>query len=205
MYDELSDSELVGRFRQCQEEEKKNILLTLYERYKFLVLKVCYHYLEDYDTANDVFHDVFIRVIEHVETINNPPLLKSWIMTITRNLCVDQLRKTSSLKGQMPLEVQIEVSVDERVEDRFVAELDKQKILTHLSACILRLDAFQLRVLRLRWQGLKGAQIVRILKTEKSELRRSYDRIKRILEACMQTKGLNISIEQIISLGEIDE
>jgi hypothetical protein len=57
----------------------------------------------------------------------------------------------------------------------------------------------------LRWQRLKGAQIVRILKTEKSELRRSYDRIKRILEACMQTKGLNISIEQIISLGEIDE
>jgi RNA polymerase sigma-70 factor, ECF subfamily len=205
MYEDLSDSEIITKLHRSREEEKQEIFLTLYDRYKHLVLKSCYYYLTDYDAANDAFHDVFVKVIEKVETLKNPAVFKSWLMTITRNLCVDQLRKTSYLTGQKPLTTEIEVYSEERTEDRLVAELDRQKILTHLTSCIQNLDSFQLNVFRLRWQGLKSAQILKITKAEKTDLRRSYDKIKSILETCMGRKGFKISIEQIISLGEIDE
>jgi RNA polymerase sigma-70 factor (ECF subfamily) len=205
MIRELSDTDLVARLRQTNADGKQEILLLLYDRYKSLVLKVCYHYLRDYEQANDVFHDVFVKVIEKAETLNNPAVFKSWLMTITRNLCVDVLRKSSYLKGQVPLDPQIEVSSDDREEIRLIAELDKQKLIGQLSECIRRLDTFQMSVFKLRWKGLKSAQIQKMVQTDDKELRRAYDKIKNTLEPCMKRKGFIVSIDQIISLGEIDE
>jgi len=52
---------------------------------------------------------------------------------------------------------------------------------------------------------MRAAEILKIVGLNKSELRRSYDRLKNLLEVCMKRKGLTISIDQIISLGELDE
>jgi RNA polymerase sigma-70 factor (ECF subfamily) len=201
---EKSDSDLVRTLATCSDEERKLILLTLYERYKLLVLKICYHYLADYDQANDVFHDIFIKVIENAENLKNPSVFKSWLLTITRNLCVDRLRKTSLLKEQEPLTAQVEVISGSRTEDRYIAEMDRQKILVHLSGCIKGLTESNQTILKLRWRGLKAGQILKILKIEKAELRRSYDSIKKDLETCMERKGHEITIDQIISLGELE-
>lgn len=205
MYENSSDSDLVRKLHQCTEEEKNEILLTLYERYKLLVLKICYHYLADYDQANDVFHDVFIKVIENAPKLQNPAVFKSWLLTIAKNRCVDHLRKTSLLKDQEPLTMQIEVIGESRTEDRYVAQIDKQKILGYLTVCIQNLDETPRTILKLRWQGLKAGQISKIISMDRVQLRRSYDRIKRTLESCMENKGIQISIDQIVSLGELDE
>jgi RNA polymerase sigma-70 factor (ECF subfamily) len=205
MYKDLSDSQLLTRFRESTDQARGEILLAFYERYKNLVLKVCYHYLGDYDQANDVFHDAFTKVLEKVETIPQLNNFKSWLLTITRNLCVDRLRHASYLKGQEGDSALIEVSCENRVEARYVAEMDRQKILGHLVSCVQNLAASDLRIFKLRWRGLRAAQILKIVESNKAELRRSYDRIKNLLEVCMKKKGLTISIDQIISLGELDE
>src|SRR5688572_13169557 len=108
MHDTQSDSDLVTKLRVCSDKEKQDILLVLYERYKLLILKICFHYLADYEQANDVFHDVFVKVIENAEKLKNPSVFKSWLLTITRNICVDRLRKTSLLKDQEPLTTRME-------------------------------------------------------------------------------------------------
>lgn len=205
MYQELSDAELLNRLHLSNDLQKREIYQTLYERYKNLVLKVCYFHLADYDQANDVFHDIFIKVIESAQTITNPALFKSWLMTISRNLCVDRLRRSSYLKGGEPLSDEIEVTSDERIEDKYVAELDRQKILDHLTKCVHNLDPMHLQIFKLRWKGMRAAEISKLLKTDKASLRRAYDKIKVLLEGCMQSKGLKISIERIILLGELDE
>ena len=205
MYENSSDSDLVRKLQHCTEGEKQEILLTLYERYKLLVLKICYHYLADYDQARDTFHDVFIKVIENAPKLQNPSVFKSWLLTIAKNQCVDRLRKTSLLKDQEPLTTRIEVVGEQRTEDRYVAQMDKEKILGYSSSCVNNMDETLRTILKLRWQGLKAAQISKIIKMDRAELRRSYDRIKRALESCMKSKGIPISIDQIVSLGELDE
>lgn len=204
MFEKVADAELLTSLPHSTDVQKKEILLVLYERYKNLVLKVCFYHLADYEAASDVFHDVFIKVIENADSLKNPNLFKSWLMTVTRNLCVDRLRRSSYLKGQEPLSAEIEVSCEERVEDRYIAEMERERILNHLTGCVHKLDPSLLNIFRLRWTGLRAAQILKIVKTDKAELRRSYDRIKSVLEGCMRTKGYKISIEQIIGLGEID-
>ena len=99
----------------------------------------------------------------------------------------------------------IEVSCENRVEARYVAEMDRKKLLGHLVSCIQKLEASDLRIFKLRWRGMRAAEILKIVGLNKSELRRSYDRLKNLLEVCMKRKGLTISIDQIISLGELDE
>lgn len=204
MAKEMSDADLIRRLEDCPEDEKKEVFLTLYDRYKNLVLKVAYHYVKDYDRASDLTHDVFVRVIQSVQRLKDPDLFKSWLMTITRNLCVDSLRKTSYLSGAELLDARVEISGSERVEDALIAGMDHSKILELLKDCIQRLEEFDLTVFKLRWQGMRAAQVCKVLAVDKPQVRRSYDKIKRVLETCMQRKGLQISIDQMISLGEID-
>ena len=204
-HEQVSDSDLLRRLAACGPEEKKEIFFALYERYKSLVLKISYHYLKNYDLAGDLMHDVFVRVIQSAEKIKDPDVFKSWLMTITRNLCVDSLRKTSYLVEENPAAPRIEVVYGERIEEALIAGMDRRRILEQLSACIHRLEAFDLSVFKLRWQGLKAAQVCKVLNADKPEVRRSYDRIKRVLETCMERKGLKISIEQVLILGEIHE
>jgi len=200
---ELSDFELIRELSNCNAEDRNEIYLILYDRYKNLVLKVAYTYLRDYDRAGDLMHDVFVRVIETVGTLRNPHTFKSWIMKITRNLCVDSLRKTSLLTSHVDAE--IEVSCAERFEDCLIAGMEKKRILEPLSDCIGQLEEFDLSVFELRWQGLKSAQLCKIFTKDKQQIRRSYDRIKKVLESCMHKKGFRISIDQIIQMGELDE
>jgi len=205
MYQDHSDAELIEELRTSNEEDKKVIFLTFYDRYKNLVLKISYQLLGDYDMAADVLHDVFVRVIQSVDGLKDGGVFKCWIITITRNRCADLLRRTSYLKNTEPLDPKIEVRFAERTEDIVVASLDRKKILELLSGCIKRLDDFHLNIFKLRWKGLKSAKISGCLGIDKAQLRRSYDRIKNVLEGCMQSKGFAVSIEQIISLGELDE
>jgi RNA polymerase sigma-70 factor (ECF subfamily) len=204
-HNDLSDRQLVTRLANCSDAEKQEILLQLYERYKLLVLKVCYRYASDYDMAADLMHEVFVKVIENAGNIKNPAIFKSWLMTITRNLCVDYLRKTSLLKNQESLTPEIEITCSKYTEDTIIASLGREAVLKQLQGCINHLDAFDQNVLRLRWQGLRAARIQAIVKTDKAQLRRSYDKIKKVLESCMESKGFEISIEQILILGELDE
>src|SRR5580765_8003264 len=102
----VSDFKLISKLQDCTTIEKNEILMTLYERYKNLILKICFHYLKDYDLAQDVFHDAFIKVIENAGKLKNPQVFRSWFVTITRNLCIDRLRRMS-FKDREPVMTQI--------------------------------------------------------------------------------------------------
>jgi len=194
-----TDRALVIKLQNCTAAEKNEILMTLYERYKNLILKICFHYLKDYDLAQDIFHDAFIKVIQNAGSLNNPEVFRSWFVTITRNLCIDRLRKMA-FKDQEPIMARI---VAERVEDLFVAHMEKDRLLVHLSDCVQKLDKSLIKILKLRWQGLKAAEISQALSINKLQLRRSYRQMKSILESAMKEKRINITIDQIIHLGEI--
>jgi RNA polymerase sigma factor (sigma-70 family) len=195
----VTEFKLVSKLQDCTPFEKNEILMTLYERYKNLILKICFHYLKDYDQAQDVFHDAFIKVIENAGKLKNPEVFRSWFVTITRNLCIDRLRRMS-YKDREPVMTEV---VSDRVEDLFVANIEKDRVLFHLSECIHKLDESLLRILKLRWKGLKATEISGVIGINRMEVRRAYRRIKTILESCMEDKGIKITIDQIIHLGEI--
>jgi hypothetical protein len=105
-----------------------------------------------------------------------------------------------SYKDREPVPTRI---VAERVEDLYVASIEKDRVLLHLADCIHKLDESLINILRLRWKGLKAAEISKVLGINKLHLRRSYRRMKSILESAMKERKINITIDQIIHLGQI--
>jgi hypothetical protein len=109
------------------------------------------------------------------------------------------------MKSTVPLTASVELVTGEKSELTFLAEIERKKIVMQLQACIQNLETIHRDVFKLRWQGLRAEQIVKVTKMQKPDLRRCYDKIKANLENCMESKGFKISIDQILYLGEIDE
>jgi RNA polymerase sigma-70 factor (ECF subfamily) len=60
------------------------------------VLSIAYDYVKDYDLAQDVAQEVFIRVWQKADEFKARASLFSWIYRITVNLAIDHLRKSKS-------------------------------------------------------------------------------------------------------------
>ena len=68
----------------------------LVREYGKRVLSIAYDYVKDYDLAQDVAQEVFIRVWQKSGEFKARASLFSWIYRITVNLAIDHLRKSKS-------------------------------------------------------------------------------------------------------------
>lgn len=68
----------------------------LVREYGKRVLSIAYDYVKDYDAAQDVAQEVFIRVWQKGDEFQARASVFSWIYRITVNLAIDYLRKMKS-------------------------------------------------------------------------------------------------------------
>lgn len=86
-----SDEELIAAFQQGQ-IEAFNILVG---RYKNPLLNFVHRYLGDYDQADDVVQETFIRLYQKSASYRPIAKFSTWIYTIATNLAKTQLRDRS--------------------------------------------------------------------------------------------------------------
>jgi RNA polymerase sigma factor (sigma-70 family) len=65
----------------------------LYQRYFSKVYAMSLHYMPDVFRAQDMVQEVFGRVWQHRFELQNIRHFEAWIITITRNLLINELRK----------------------------------------------------------------------------------------------------------------
>lgn len=75
----------------ANKQSKENID-AIVEEYGNSVLRMCYLYLKDYQLAEDVTQETFIKVYEKIDTFRHDASIKTWIMSIAINLCKNQMR-----------------------------------------------------------------------------------------------------------------
>lgn len=56
------------------------------------VLRMAYSYVKDYDTAEDIFQEVFIKVNASLGAFRGESSIKTWLLRITVNACKDYLK-----------------------------------------------------------------------------------------------------------------
>ena len=83
-----SDEELIAAFQQGR-LEAFNLLVG---RYKDQLINFVYRYLGDYDQADDVVQETFIRLYHKKDTYRPIAKFSTWIYTIATNLAKTQLR-----------------------------------------------------------------------------------------------------------------
>jgi RNA polymerase sigma factor (sigma-70 family) len=77
------------------------------ERFAPLVWSVCRRYGLSKADADDVGANVWLRLVERLDTIRDPAALPGWLATITRRECVNVLRgknREASLPDNAPIE-----------------------------------------------------------------------------------------------------
>ena len=74
-------------------DEEKFVIL--YEKYRYLMMKVAYDVLGDMFLAEDAVHEVFIRIAKNMEKIGDVDSqeTKRYLIIITKNLAIDIYRK----------------------------------------------------------------------------------------------------------------
>ena len=100
----------------------------LYERYGGQLLAICMRYLGDKDTAQDVFHDGFIRIFQSINKFSylGEGSLKAWLSRVMVNEALGYLRRRSV---QMKQEVLVDEIPDSEEDSDMVDEIPHSVLL----------------------------------------------------------------------------
>ena len=75
----------------------------LYDRYKTVMLGVCYRYTRSVQDAEDVLQEGFIKVFTKLKQYNQEGELGAWIRRIMVTTAINHLRKKASLREEFSL------------------------------------------------------------------------------------------------------
>ncbi|MBN1532895.1 MAG: sigma-70 family RNA polymerase sigma factor [Spirochaetes bacterium] len=102
-------------------------LSEIYERFSGELFRYIYGFVKSRDTAEDLLHDVFVRFIGYSrERDVREEGIKALLYTISKNICIDHLRKT----GRVRLEEFDEATLpqgpaDEAADDGYAARAER--------------------------------------------------------------------------------
>ncbi|MDD5507470.1 MAG: sigma-70 family RNA polymerase sigma factor [Bacteroidales bacterium] len=90
---ELTDDELLSRFRMTGDTSCIGVLFT---RYTHLVYGVCMKYLQDREDARDAVMDIFEDLLVNLQN-HKVEIFKNWLYVVSRNHCLMILRREASV------------------------------------------------------------------------------------------------------------
>ena len=143
---------------QPQMDEEK--FSQLYETYFHSLWYIAFGYLKDTQLAEDMVQETFIKVSEHLSAIQDihSKMTKYFLVTITRNKCIDYIRKRNRMPETL-LEIQDYLSEYDNIP---LERVIHQETLDELTQIINTLDDSYRVPLKLRYiQGLSNMEISR--------------------------------------------
>src|SRR5580692_10305998 len=168
--------------------QKAGLLEELIVRYQHRLLRYLLFLTGNRDTAEDIFQEVWMRVLVRGDQFDGRARFETWLFTIARNLVIDQSRKRTMNSLDELIDgvteddrsMQFEVVSDDPTPFDRVSNLeDREKI----AAALLQLDTLHREVLVLRFhEELSLEEIAKVtrapLSTVKSRLYRGMTMIK---------------------------
>jgi RNA polymerase sigma-70 factor (ECF subfamily) len=162
-------------------------------RYQHRLLRYLLFLTGNPELADDLFQDVWMRVLVRGAQFNGKARFETWLFTIARNLVIDYRRKRTLCSLDELVEsgddddrpMTFEVADDEPTPfDRFSRLEDRE----HIAAALLQMDALHREVLVLRFhEEMSLEEIAKVtrapLSTVKSRLYRGLAMIKPLLES----------------------
>ncbi len=185
----FEDKELVARYLRGE----KDAFHTLFAKYKSGVFMVVRHYFHNREKAEEIFQEVFMKLIERLESYDGTGSFRGWLYTLCRHHCIDRLRylrrRPEDVESQwrggnddMPTPVGLarsgEVSADDRLYDRELA--------FYLDQALKKLPEEQRETFLLKERGgLTFEEIAQLSKvsvnTVKSRMRYALEALRRAL------------------------
>lgn len=128
----ISDEDLV---RKIVEKNDTHLFAVLYDRYAGVVYNKCYGFSKSKEEAQDLTHDVFIRLFVKLRTFKGKSKFSTWLYSFTYNFCVNYVQRNKEKKKERVTvvtdEIKEESNVDD-IDDATLFELKSDKLATAL-------------------------------------------------------------------------
>lgn len=176
---DFSDEELVNLYIETQQNA---YFERLYERYCDKVYRKCLAFTKDPVRAEDLTHDVFLKLVVKLGSFRGQAKFSTWLYSITYNYCTDQLR-SARMHREMYMDEgweRLDVKADEDKELAELAELESQQ----LQRALEQLPADEQTMLLMKYQDdVSIREIAEFNGTTESavkmRLKRSRDKLRK--------------------------
>ncbi|MCH5273567.1 MAG: sigma-70 family RNA polymerase sigma factor [Lachnospiraceae bacterium] len=147
------------------------------------VLRMAYCYVKDYEAAEDIFQEVFIKVNAKADSFRGESTIKTWLLRITVNACKDYLK--SAYRQRVTIlseEEEIKIPAADTIE-----KIEQKQDMKWVREALLKLPENYREVLVcLYFEERSVAETAKVLGisegTVKSRLSRGRERFRKILE-----------------------
>ena len=164
-------------------EEEKRKFERIYTEYRQTMYFTAYRILNNVHTAEDAVHQAFLRVIEHLDKIDetNCHKTRGFLVIITEHIAIDMYRKRKCERTCSYDDM--EFSIADTAEQ--VASSDE------ISLAIAKLPVNYSTVLRLKFShGYTDAEIAAILSITEENVRQRISRAKKKLAEILEKEGI---------------
>ncbi|WP_372747007.1 RNA polymerase sigma factor [Lutibacter sp.] len=100
----LSDNELVEKIVATNDS---HLFAVLYDRYVNMVYNKCYGFATNKEEAQDLTHDVFIKLFIKLRTFKGTAKFSTWLYSFTYNFCVNYVTRNNYKKNEKNFEGEI--------------------------------------------------------------------------------------------------
>ncbi len=177
----MEDKELLEQYRATRD---LIYISSLYKRYMHLVLGSCLRYFKNEAEAEDAVMDIYEKIVQ--KTLKSEvTYFKSWLYTVTRNHCLEKLRKKSTHQEK---ENTAQLMYTEEVFHPDTIDKDHEVEVLH--SCIAELDDIQRRCIELFYfKKHSYTEIAEMLNLNFNKVRSRLQNGRRNLRLCMEKKG----------------
>jgi RNA polymerase sigma-70 factor (ECF subfamily) len=155
--------------------------------YGTMVLKTAYFYMGDRHHAEDMSQEVFVRVYHNWLSFRGDSSVKTWLTTITRNVCRDKLGLKMSSEEPVEFELICEAHTV-NVEDEAMRRLSQTVVLKH----VLKLPMVYHEVVYLYYYlDLSTVEIANAIKVPEGTVRGRLHRAREMLGDYLRGEGLD--------------
>lgn len=154
----------------------------LIRAYQTPVFNLAYRMLGNADEAEQAAQEAFIRVWTRLDSYNSSHKFSTWLLTITSNYCIDQLRKRRaqllSIDGPLPTHPALMSEKSDGPEAQ-VFESEREEIVQRLLTTLP--DDYREAVVLRYWYDLSYDEIAEIMETTVSAIKSRLFRARRQL------------------------
>ncbi|MDV6377647.1 sigma-70 family RNA polymerase sigma factor [Sporosarcina sp. GW1-11] len=160
-----------------------SVFLRLYEDYNRDVFNFLIYLTRNRDIAEDLMHEVYIRVLKSYGNFEGKSSEKTWLFAIAKNVSIDYFRKQATIKKHTNLHFDWEttelVAVDRLPEQLIELDDEKKVVLEALHSC----TGDQKMVILLRFfQDLTIAETADALEWTESKVKTTQHRAIKALQ-----------------------
>jgi RNA polymerase sigma-70 factor (ECF subfamily) len=178
-------SEDESRLIQLAQRGDANACAALYGRHYDAIYRYCYYRVEDSELAQDLTSEVFVRMVEKLDTFRSrgQPLV-AWLYTIARNLVIDVHRQRGKV---VHLSLDEALHLDRDGQPDLVSRVDRRLAADCLAAALKHLTEEQRHVILLRFiEGLNSGQVARILSKSEGAVKALQHRALKALRRALE-------------------